>query len=155
MLKKAYDYAIAIVRKNLRRSAKYSLNGFLGFGIVELITLIGITYLDISHILLIDSAAFVSGVALEFFLNEYWTTKNQGFHGSHIFGLLFRLLKFEIMNIVGTSLAVSVQFTLFKLFALNPLIGNIIGSAFAFPINYYIQMRVVWKIRITDDVPKG
>ena len=118
MLKKAYDYAIAIVRKNLRRSAKYSLNGFLGFGIVELITLIGITYLDLSHILLIDSAAFVSGVALEFFLNEYWTTKNQGFHGSHIFGLLFRLLKFEIMNIVGTSLAVTVQFTLFKLFAL-------------------------------------
>ena len=69
--------------------------------------------------------------------------------------LLFRLLKFETMNIVGTSLAVTIQFTLFKLFALNPLIGNVIGSAFAFPINYYIQMRVVWKIRITDDVPKG
>ena len=154
MLKEAYDYAVVIVRKNFRRSAKYSLNGFLGFGIVELVTLIGITYLEISRILLIDSAAFVSGVALEFFLNEYWTTRNQGVHGAHIFGLLFRLLKFETMNIVGTSLAVTIQFTLFKLFALNPLIGNVIGSAFAFPINYYIQMRVVWKIRITDDVPK-
>ena len=58
------------------------------------------------------------------------------------------MLKFEILNMAGTILAVIIQYILFVLFSLSPLIGNIFGSAFEFPINYYIQMRSTWKIRV-------
>ncbi|MEM3676141.1 MAG: GtrA family protein, partial [Thermoplasmataceae archaeon] len=98
------------------------------------------------YIIPTDVVAFVSGVALEFFLNEHWTTRNIGFHGGNSIGKLVRLFKFELLNAFGNALVIFVQFMLLVWLAIHPLIGNIIGSGLAFPLNYYLQMRSVWRV---------
>ena len=58
------------------------------------------------------------------------------------------MAKFEFINLGGTTLSVSIQYALFIIFNLEPLIGNLIGSAISLPINYYLQMKKTWKIEI-------
>ena len=59
-----------------------------------------------------------------------------------------RMVKFEFINLGGTALSISIQYILFIIFNLDPLIGNLIGSAASFPINYYLQMKKTWGIDI-------
>ena len=58
------------------------------------------------------------------------------------------MVKFEIINLGGTTLSISIQYALFIIFNLEPLIGNLIGSAASFPLNYYLQMKKTWEIDI-------
>ena len=48
----------------------------------------------------------------------------------------------------GTILSISIQYVLFAIFNLEPLIGNLIGSAVSFPVNYYLQMKNTWGIDV-------
>ncbi|MCW6169414.1 MAG: GtrA family protein [Thermoplasmatales archaeon] len=145
---KLRENIILFIEKNLVRMLKYSLSGFVGFASLEFLTFLGISLLGYAHIILIDIIAFTLAVAIEFIFQEYWTTHKMGEHHGRIYGLIIRLLKFEILNVIGNAVAIATQFSLFKYFGLYPLIGNFIGSAVAFPFNYYIQMRLIWKIRM-------
>ena len=143
----AYGLLKGIVEQNFHRSMKYAFSGFVGFLFVEFTTYMLFHVASLSNLLAV-TPAFLAGVAMEFSIDEFWTTRNQGMHTSGALGFFHRMLKFEILNIAGTILAVIIQYILFVLFSLSPLIGNIFGSAFEFPINYYIQMRSTWKIRV-------
>lgn len=121
--------------------------GFVGFLFVEFITYVLFHLASLSNLLAV-TPAFISGVAVEFSMDEFWTTRKQGIHTSGVSAFLNRMGKFEILNLAGTIIAISMQYILFVLFSLSPLIGNIFGSAFAFPFNYYIQMRRTWEIRV-------
>ena len=143
----AYGILRGIVEQNFHRSMKYAFSGFVGFLFVELTTYVLFHVASLSNLLAV-TPAFLAGVAVEFSIDEFWTTRNQGTHTSGALGFFHRMLKFEILNMAGTILAVIIQYILFVLFSLSPLIGNIFGSAFEFPINYYIQMRSTWKIRV-------
>lgn len=125
------------------------MSGYVGFGVVELLTYILFNFLRL-HNLLAVSPAFIAGVAVEFVINEFWTTRGQGVHGGKLSGLIVRLLKFEVLNLLGTAIAVGTQYALFLWFGLQPLIGNIIGSAIAFPFNYVIQLKITWNIGLRD-----
>ena len=59
-----------------------------------------------------------------------------------------RLFKFEVINLGGTGFAIGVQYVLFIFLGLEPLIGNLIGSGIAFPVNYYLQMKITWGIEV-------
>ena len=143
----AYGILKGIVEQNFHRSMKYALSGFVGFLFVEFMTYVLFHVASLSNLLAV-TPAFLAGVAMEFSIDEFWTTRNQGMHTSGVLGFFHRMLKFEILNMAGTILAVIIQYILFVLFSLSPLIGNIFGSVFEFPINYYIQMRSTWKIRV-------
>ena len=143
----AYGTLKGIMEQNLHRSIKYAASCFVGFLFVEFITYVLFHLASLSNLLAV-TPAFISGVAVEFSIDEFWTTRNQGIHTSGVSAFLNRMGKFEILNLAGTIIAISMQYILFVLFSLSPLIGNIFGSAFAFPFNYYIQMRRTWKIRI-------
>lgn len=138
-----------IINKNLHRSIRYSLSGYVGFAVVEAMTYLLFNFLHL-HNLLAVSPAFLVGIAVEFIFDEFWTTKNQGVHEGSLLGLLHRLSKFELLNLLGTAVAIATQYILFLEFGLEPLLGNIAGSALAFPVNYVIQMRITWKIRLRD-----
>jgi|SRR5579875_476383 len=140
------DFAKDLIRKNLRRSIKYSLSGFAGFLFLELITFVGFSIYGRGLIIPVNIIAFISGVALEFFINEHWTTRNEGFHGGSHLGKLIRLFKFELLNAFGNTIVIAVQYVLLIFLNLHPLIGNIIGSGLAFPVNYYLQMKSVWRL---------
>lgn len=143
-----YDYIKNLVQKNLKRSIKFSISGWIGFGFVELFTYIFFHVLKAGNLLSV-SASFLIGVAIEYLVNEFWTTREAGIHSGKIGGIARRLLKFETINLGGTALSILVQYALFTIFNLEPLIGNLIGSAISFPVNYYLQMKKTWGIELT------
>ena len=141
---------MVLIRKNLFRSIKYSISGYIGFFILEGVTYILLREYGYTHLIWIDALAFFLGVAAEFLINEYWTTRNEGYHSTSIQGHIWRLFKFEFLNLLGNGIAIAVQLSLLHFFDLYPLIGNIIGSGIAFPFNYAVQMKSVWKIDISS-----
>lgn len=143
----AYGAVKGVIEQNLHRSMKYAVAGFVGFLMVEFITYVLFHVANLSNLLAV-TPAFLAGVAVEFSLDEFWTTRNQGIHTSGVLAFLRRMGKFEILNLAGTAIAIIVQYLIFVLFSITPLIGNIVGSAFAFPVSYYIQMRSTWKISV-------
>ena len=143
-----YKYVKDIIDKNLHRSIKFSIAGWLGFGVVELFTFIFFHLVRLGNLLSV-STAFLIGVAVEYVLNEFWTTREAGIHGGSLLGLLKRLFKFEIINLGGTGIAIGVQYALFFFLNLEPLIGNLVGSGIAFPFNYYLQMKITWGIELS------
>lgn len=143
-----YDLIREIINKNLHRSIKYSIAGYIGFFTVELLTYILFHFLKLPNLIAVIPS-FLIGIAIEFLANEFWTTRKEGTHTGSVLGISYRLLKFETVNLLGTSVAVLTQFIIFSLFGITPLIGNIIGSVLSFPINYYAQMKITWQIKIT------
>ncbi len=137
----------AMVAKNFHRSIKFSISGWIGFGFVELLTYLLFHILKLSNILSV-SASFLTGVAIEYLINEFWTTREAGIHDGNYSGILKRMVKFEIINLGGTTLSISIQYALFIIFNLEPLIGNLIGSAASFPLNYYLRIKKTWGIDI-------
>ena len=142
-----YEVIKEFIDKNLHRSLKFSISGFMGFLLVEFFTFFFFHYLGLRNLVAVPPS-FLIGVAFEFLANEYWTTRNEGHHGGNISGLLTRLSKYELMNLAGTLIAVLIQYIIYMAFGITPLIGNIVGSAVAFPINYYVQMKVTWRINV-------
>ena len=136
-----------MIAKNFHRSIKFSISGWIGFGFVELLTYLLFHLLKLSNLISV-SASFLTGVAIEYLINEFWTTREAGIHSGSYSGILRRMVKFEFINLGGTALSISIQYTLFLTFKLDPLIGNLIGSAASFPINYYLQMKKTWGIDI-------
>jgi len=84
------------------------------------------------------------GIAVAFFINERITVrvdqKNRGRKQS-----IIRLLKFEGLNGVGSSIGVVVQLLLLGILSLTPALGNIVGALVAYPIQYSVSMRFVWR----------
>ena len=140
------DRVAELIRKNLFRSIKYSLSGYLGFFALEIVTFLGLRLVGYGRIVEIDAVAFFTGVSFEFLVNEYWTTRNEGLHEGSLRGFFLRLGKFQVLNILGNTIAISVQLALLHYLGVYPLIGNVVGSAIAFPFNYVIQMKTVWGI---------
>ena len=141
------QYVKRTIELNMKRSIKFSISGWVGFGFVELLTYLLFHILKLSNILSV-SASFLTGVAIEYLINEFWTTREAGIHSGSYSGILRRMIKFEFINLGGTALSISIQYILFIIFNLDPLIGNLIGSAASFPLNYYLQMKKTWEIDI-------
>ncbi len=136
-----------IIQNNMKRSIKFSISGWIGFGFVELFTYLLFHLLELGNLISV-SASFLTGVAIEFLINEFWTTREAGIHSGSYSGILRRMVKFEFINLGGTTLSISIQYALFIIFNLEPLIGNLIGSAASLPINYYLQMKKTWGIEL-------
>ena len=136
-----------MIQNNMKRSIKFSISGWIGFGFVELLTYLLFHLLKLSNLISV-SASFLTGVAIEYLINEFWTTREAGIHSGSYTGILRRMVKFEFINLGGTAFSISIQYALFLTFKLDPLIGNLIGSAASFPINYYLQMKKTWGIDI-------
>lgn len=142
-----YGAIKGVVEQNLHRSMKYAVSGFIGFLMVEFLTYVLFHLAEFPNLAAVIPA-FIVGVAVEFSMDEFWTTRNQGVHTAGASAFMYRMGKFQLLNLAGTSLAILLQYLLFIMFTLTPLLGNIVGSAFAFPLNYYIQMRSTWRIRV-------
>ena len=135
-----------LIRNNLLRSFKYSISGFVGFLTLELLTFISLASIGSEYLVIIDLYSFFLAILVEFLINEHWTTRSEGDHRGGRRGFFYRLMRFELLNVFGNLVTFSVEFGLFRFFNLSPLIGNLIGSGLAFPVNYYLQMKNVWSI---------
>ncbi|MGD0329706.1 MAG: GtrA family protein [Nitrososphaeria archaeon] len=82
------------------------------------------------------------GIAVAFFINERITIHVGNDQKDQ---LTIRLLKFEGLNGIGSSIGVLIQLLLLGTLSLSPALGNIVGALVAYPIQYLISMRFVWR----------
>lgn len=143
-----YELIRQVIEKNLHRSIKFSISGWVGFGFVELFTYVLFHLLSVGNLASVTSA-FLIGVAVEYIINEYWTAREAKIHDRNALGIIKRLFKFEIINLGGTAVSIGVQYILFFFLGLEPLIGNLVGSGLAFPLNYYLQMKITFGIDVS------
>ena len=134
------------IEKNAKRSAKFFIVGGLSFVISEALLVLFIYFTSYEYIVEVEVLATATAVAFGFYLNEIWTASGHGWHGGGKRGFLSRLAKFEFISIAGSAESVLLQLFLLYRFNLTPLIGNLIGSTIAAPINYAVSMLIVWKI---------
>lgn len=138
----------SFVKRNLIRGLKFVVAGGTGFFIAEILIFLGLVLLGKQYLLGINIFAAIVSVAGGFLINEYWTSRNEGDHNGNFMGLFIRLMKFEMVYALGNAISISVQLFLFYRFGIYPVIGNIAGAIVALPVNYFVSMVVVWKIKL-------
>lgn len=99
----------------------------------------------------IDVLAFLVGVTVGFAVNERTTVRKiVAREETGIRAVLLRLAKYQGVYVVGNAMTIGIQFLLLASFALSPAAGVVIGAIAAYPVSYFISMRVVWKPRGTQ-----
>jgi putative flippase GtrA len=136
-----------LTKRSIRRAFFFSVTGGLGFLAAEAIIYIGVRLAGLSFIVPINLAAAITSVSIGFFLNEHLTVRSEGDHAGGTKGVLYRLLKFQLIFALGNAISISVQLWLLHWFGIIPVVGNIVGAVAAFPVNYSVSMLYVWKIK--------
>ncbi|MCL4318010.1 MAG: GtrA family protein, partial [Candidatus Thermoplasmatota archaeon] len=138
----------ALLRRNWSRGYRYSISGFAGFLFFEAVLFTGLRLLATGSILFIDIAAAVSSTFVAFLLNEYWTFGNRVSAGAAGKSLVKRIVAFQGVNAAGNAIIISIQILLLAYLALEPLIGTLVASVVATPVDYYLSSVIVWKVGI-------
>ena len=135
-------------RSNWVRFIKFLSTGFVAFLFSELVIYIGLVTVGKKNIVPIDVVSAATSIALGFFLNDAWTTRNMGYHpkGARITAL--RLVGYEGVYAIGNVIALSIQLFLFYVYGVNPLLGNLVGALVATPFNYLVTMKLIWRIKL-------
>ncbi|MBX8644758.1 MAG: GtrA family protein, partial [Thermoplasmata archaeon] len=137
-----------LLRRNWSRGYRYSISGFAGFLFFEAILFTGLRLLTTGSILFIDIGAAVSGTFVAFLLNEYWTFGKRVSSDAAGKLLVKRIVAFQGVNAAGNAIIIGIQILLLSYLALEPLIGTLIASVAATPVDYYLSSVFVWKVGI-------
>jgi len=143
-------------RYRIFRLAQFGIAGIVGFLALEAILVAGLyalygnatipsNFASSPELLSLDIFASVVGVVVGFFVNERTTVRGMERRGKRWKDTLARLAKFEGVYAVGSAITIAVQLALLAWLSLSPAIGNIVGAIVAYPVSYFISMRVVWK----------
>ncbi|MDG6998126.1 MAG: GtrA family protein [Nitrososphaerota archaeon] len=139
------------------KTAEFGIAGEVGFLVAEALILFGLYALygkaNVSSslsssptLIALNIFAFVIGVTVGFFVNEKTTVRSIAKEEKKgIKSTMIRLGKFQGVYALGNAITIGVQLALLAVIALSPAIGNVIGAIAAFPVSYFISMRVVWK----------
>ncbi len=139
------------------RAAQFGIAGIVGFLVLEGMLVAGLYTIygrvDVPSgiasspaLLALDIFASVVGVVVGFFFNEKTTVRNVGGLGRGSRSTLVRLAKFQGVYALGSAITIGVQLALLAAFGLSPAIGNVIGAVAAYPVSYFISLRVVWRL---------
>lgn len=137
---------------NKVRATKFIITGGGGFAVSEVVIFVGTLfakgYLNITLVLIL---ANVISVTFGFFINDMWSTRNQGVHNPGYIGLLIRLIRFQAVYVLGDLTSIAVQLSLYRFYGIIPDYGNIVGSIVAIIPNYIVSMKLVWGITVTRE----
>jgi putative flippase GtrA len=139
--------------------AKYGIAVATGFLVTEAILTVGVYLIYHSFtvpsidsfsptLLELNALAFGIGVSVAFFLNEKITAGDVHKRGNTI----VRLLKFQLISLAGNLVTVGVQLALLRIFGVPPTLGNIVGALLAFPISYFVSMKLVWRLKASPSL---
>ncbi len=139
-----------MVRSNAKRGIKFLIAGVGGFLFFLVVLYTGIELFTTKYILSIDIASAFLSVMFGFTLNEHWSTKGAGQHAKGISRWTVRLFLFEGVYAFGNLVSIAIQLSLYYYLGVIPYLGSFIGTLVAFPLNYLISMKLVWRINILD-----
>ena len=137
------------------RLAQFGIAGIVGFLVLEAILVAGLyaiygnpdvpsNFASSPGLHALDVFASVTGVVVGFFVNERTTVRNadrrKGWKET-----LLRLGKFQGVYALGSAITIAVQLALLAWLSTPPAVGNIVGAIVAYPVSYFISMRVVWR----------
>lgn len=142
------DKNAGFIARNVKRGSKFLIAGGSGFLTAEFILFLGLRLVGVSYLVEINIVAAILSVTLGFFINEYWTSRNEGNHDGGYFGLSIRLVKFQLIYALGNVVSILTQLFFYYILHVTPLIGNIFGAIAALPVNYVISMILVWRIKL-------
>ena len=138
----------ALLRRNWSRGYRYFISGFAGFLFFEAVLFTGLRLLTTGSILFIDVGAAVSGTLVAFLLNEYWTFGKRVSEKAAGKSLVKRIVAFQGVNAAGNAIIIGIQILLLAYLALEPIIGTLVASVVATPVDYYLSSVIVWKVGI-------
>jgi putative flippase GtrA len=144
-------------RHGVLRAAKFGAAGIVGFAVAEAIIVAGLFlitgslevpsgYSSSPSLLAVDVVAFIVGVTVGFFVNEWTTVKDAPSRENGSGGTLMRLAKYQGVYVLGNAITIGTQLALLAAFALSPAIGVLVGAVIAYPVSYVISMRFIWKV---------
>ena len=144
--------------KSLFQAVEFGIAGIVGFLFAEGI-LTGGVYIEFGTLTVPSNAyssltliglnafGFLVGVTVAFVINEKITVNMKEVRNSKASkNAVVRFLKFQLVYLVGNVMTVVIQLFLLMSFSLAPSIGNIIGAIAAFPMTYFISMKLVWSV---------
>ncbi|MFG1460463.1 MAG: GtrA family protein [Thermoplasmataceae archaeon] len=140
-----------VAKKNWKRFTKFVSTGLVAFLFSELIIYLGLTIFGYEWLIEIDFFSAVFSIALGFYLNDKWTTRNHGFHPKGVRITAIRLLGYEAIYSLGNLIAYTIQLILYYFVGINPLIGNFLGAIAAVPFNYLFTMNLIWRIDLRNN----
>lgn len=136
------------ISRNMQRFLKFLVVGGGSFLFSELILFMGQRLFRAPNYYALEITAMLFSVGLGYFLNDAWTSRGKGWHGSGFTNVMKRLFSYELIYALGNAISISVQLYLYYYEGINVLIGNIVGAILATPVNYVLTMQIVWRIRI-------
>jgi putative flippase GtrA len=150
------EKARELARKYGLKAAAFGVAGVIGFLVLEAILIAGlyVAYGKVEipsnvasspTLLALDIFASVIGVVAGFFVNERMTFRDLTALRRDTRNTLVRLGKFEGVYALGSAITIGVQLALLATLALTPAIGSMFGAVAAYPVSYFISVRVVWK----------
>ncbi|MCL5440179.1 MAG: GtrA family protein [Candidatus Thermoplasmatota archaeon] len=148
---KLLDGIAAFARNNWARFIKFLSTGFVAFLFSEVVIYIGLIIAGKANIVTIDVVAAATSIALGFFLNDAWTTRNAGYHPKGTRITAIRLIAYEGVYALGNVIAYSIQLFLLYEYQVNPLLGNLVGAIVATPFNYLVTMKLIWRIKLLHE----
>jgi putative flippase GtrA len=151
------------VSLTFREKESKRLMKFIASGAASIVFSVGLLWVmtDIMGIFYITSGAVSKeiGIVFAFALSEFWVFNDRIVHASRTAKQsISRLLQFNINRLLSIVI-VTVCMAIFTEFVgLNYLVSNMIGVAIAFPFNYVVSNKSIWKGNVTSknaDVSKN
>lgn len=130
----------SIVQVNLVRGTKFSIVGLTSFAVVEA----ALAVFDLLQltVILATPLSYEVSIVYGFAANDKITVSDTGPYPWY-----HRILRYNLVYLAGIFIA-TVIVTILKAHGIEPLIGNVVGALAAFPVNYFISMKTVWKQRV-------
>lgn len=158
-----FSYLYHIMTLTFREKESKRLMKFIASGAASIVFSVGLLWVmtDIMGIFYITSGAISKeiGIVFAFALSEFWVFDDRIAHSSRTAKRsISRLLQFNINRLLSIVI-VTVCMAIFTEFVgLNYIVSNMIGIAIAFPFNYVVSNKSIWKDNGTSknaDMPKN
>lgn len=150
-----FSYLYHIMTLTCREKESRRLMKFVASGAASIVFSVGLLWFmtDIMGIFYIMSGAISKeiGIVFAFALSEFWVFDDRIAHSSrNAKDSISRLLKFNVNRLLSIVI-VTVCMAIFTEFVgLNYLVSNMIGIGIAFPFNYVVSNKSIWKNTVTN-----
>lgn len=142
---KIREHPWLIGRPTLRQFIKFAVVGTINT-VLDFSVYLGLTRWLHLHYLIANLLAFTLAASSSFFLNKYWT-----FRDNRQDGLTFQYLKFLTVSLVGAALTELTLFALVHFAGIHDLFGKIMAIAVVTFWNFYTNKH--WTFRRLSAAP--
>lgn len=146
-----FDYLYHLMTLTSREKESKRFIKFLATGVAGIVFSVGLLWFmtDIMGIFYMISGLISKevGIVFSFILSEFWVFNDRiASHMRTLKEAISRLVQFNINRILSIFIVTTCMTLFTELLGINYLISNLIGIGIAFPFNYLVSNRQIWKM---------